>query len=132
MRFGLVFDNLEKSRTSGLVKATLHLGDHVEGVRPHLGVWSRQDYSAHWKNARQLCIAETPFVVCATSRAPDNWDIWVGRRTSGGYRFFNCLTKADDALLSDHLVHLPNYSDFGPEHDAGVSTWDVALADIAS
>ena len=70
----------------------------------------------------------------ATSYAPDNWDLWVGRKTIEGYRFFNCLVpvRLGDVQISGKTLSLSDYDDFSPDRDEEVSKWDVKLADIVT
>lgn len=130
MPLALLFDEADGSSAPGWVKATLRIGAHAERVRPYLGLWSRQDYSDHWQASRELCANGAPFVVFAASRTPENWDVWVGRKTADGYRFFNCLAPLDHVRISNKLLSLSDYVDFGPAGDTEVSMWDVVLADI--
>jgi hypothetical protein len=134
MALDLFFDETDRSRAQGLVKATVQIGAHKESVRPHVGLWSKQDYADHWQTGRDLCARGSAFVVLATSYAPDNWDLWVGRKTIEGYRFFNCLVpvRLGDVQISGKTLSLSDYDDFSPDRDEEVSKWDVKLADIVT
>ena len=119
---------------AGWARITIRLGDHVETDIAQIGEWIEQDYTKHWEDARRACLRGDPFVVFCTSRsasADDMTNLWIGRRTESGYRFFNCATPRDEVRFSGNAASLSDYSDFGPEQNAGVSIWDVALSDLA-
>jgi hypothetical protein len=127
-------DNDPGTAPAGWARITIRLGDHVETAAAQIGEWGERDYLEHWDDARLACLRGDQFVVFCTSRpasADEMTDLWIGRRTERGYRFFNCAASRDEVQFSGKAASLSDYTDFGPEQDAGVSVWNVALSDIA-
>lgn len=134
MPFRFSFDSEAGSTNSGWAPVTITLGDYVEESFAQIAEWIEQDYVAHWEAARLSCVRGEQFVVFCSSRSSSTDDLttlWIGRRTENGYRFFNCAAPHGDVQVSGKLASLSDYGAFGPDKDVGVSTWDVALADIA-